>query len=103
MIDPFGRVLGTHNVGSLGVLDDDSLLDMYFMQTGHSALATVQCGLEWLQAKAEAEHPAPCVHAEANYQWLFAEGSYADPLQRHQFWAVLLAGAAGHTYGANGI
>jgi len=101
--DPFGRVLGTHNVGSLHVLDDDALLDMYFMQTGHSALSTLQCGLEWTDEKSQAEHRAPIVHAEANYQWLFAEGSYADQLQRHQFWAVMLAGAAGHTYGANGI
>ncbi|MFP4056790.1 MAG: DUF4038 domain-containing protein [Candidatus Brocadiia bacterium] len=101
--DPFDRVLGTHNVGDLHVLDDDALLDMYFMQTGHSALSTLQCALEWLEEKSQAGHRAPMVHAEANYQWLFAEGSYDDPLQRHQFWAVLLAGAAGHTYGANGI
>jgi len=101
--DPFGRILGTHNVGSLNVLDDDSLLDMHFMQTGHSGLSTVQCGLTWFAAKRQAAHRAPMVWAEGNYQWLWAEGNFDDQLQRHQFWATMLAGAAGHTYGANGI
>ncbi len=101
--DPFDRVLGTHNIGSLHVLDDDSLLDMYFMQTGHSGLSSVQCGLEWFRARHRAVHRAPMILAEGNYQWLWAEGNFDDPLQRHQFWTTMLAGAAGHTYGANGI
>jgi hypothetical protein len=43
------------------------------------------------------------VLSEGNYQWLFNEGSYDDQLQRHQFWATMLDGGAGHTYGANGV
>ncbi len=102
-VDPFDRVVGAHNQGDYQVVDDPSVLDMYFLQTGHSALFSVSAQIEWFGELREAAHRAPLVLSEANYQGLFAEGSYWDQLQRHQFWTTMLDGGAGHTYGSNGI
>lgn len=100
---PFDRIVGTHNQQNYHVLDDPSLLDMYFLQTGHSALSSISAQSEWFDALSRAEHRAPLVMSEANYQWLFNERSYGDQLQRHQFFSTMLDGGAGHTYGANGV
>lgn len=101
--DPFGRVVGVHNQNDIHTVSDPTLLDMYFLQTGHSALPSISAQTQWFDQVRDAEHQAPMVLSEANYQWLFAEGSYDDQLQRHQYWATMLDGGAGHTYGANGI
>ena len=101
--DPYGRILGTHNQGDYRVLDDPGLLDMYFLQTGHSALFSISAQTEWFEELYGAERKAPIVLSEANYQGLFDASSYGDQLQRHQFWVTFLEGGAGHTYGGNGI
>ena len=43
----------------------------------------------------------PYVSGESCYEQHMQE-NFAD-LQRHQFWGLMLSGAAGHTYGAAGI
>jgi len=101
--DPFQRILGAHNQNDPHVLDDPALLDMYFLQSGHSALGSVAALAHWFDEFSRADHRAPLLLSEANYQNLFNDGSYGDQLQRHQYWAAILDGAAGVTYGANGI
>ena len=101
--DPFERIVGAHNQQNPFVLDDPTLLDFYFLQTGHSALCSISAQADWFDRVSHAQHRGPLILSEANYQWLFHDGSYDDQIQRHQFWATALLGGAGHTYGANGI
>jgi hypothetical protein len=101
--DPFNRIVGAHNQQNPWVLDDPKLLDIRFLQTGHSALCSISAQVDWFERLSRAEHRAPLILSEANYQWLFHVGSFGDQLQRHQFWATMLHGGAGHTYGANGL
>ena len=43
----------------------------------------------------------PVLNSEVNYEGIMS--SCYDDVQRLAFWACVLSGAAGHTYGANGI
>jgi len=47
------------------------------------------------------EPKMPVLIGEVNYEGM--AGSCGDNIQRFHFWSCMLSGAAGHTYGANGV
>jgi len=91
----FGHFSSTDAIGDA----DD--LDLIWLQTGHADRSSVPDSLATLERELAAEHGLPVINSEVCYEGI-AGGSSAT-LQRFLFFAHLLSGAAGHTYGAQGL
>ncbi|GAA1840551.1 apiosidase-like domain-containing protein [Asanoa iriomotensis] len=106
-LDPYGRPLTYHpcpafeHHTSLDAIGDRAELDFVWMQTGHADRGSVLPSLRALARARAADPPVPVVNSEVCYEGI-AAGSPAT-LQRMLFWSHLLSGAAGHTYGAQGM
>lgn len=84
-----------------GTLDDASLLDFDMLQTGHGGLLSYSGALKTLSYALDHEPKMPVINAEPPYDGILEMSR--EEVQRLYFWACMLSGAAGHTYGANGI
>src|SRR5687768_18549422 len=71
------------------------------LQTGHGGQEVLPPTVRALRSSYKAEPKSPVINAEVSYEALF-DRIPAD-IQRLMFWTNMLSGAAGHTYGANGI
>lgn len=107
-IDPFRRPLSVHPTGlgalsARGATTDPAVLDFDMLQTGHGRQAheALPPAIRTLRASRAAEPAMPVLNSEVSYEALF--GAIPAGIQRLVFWASMLSGAAGHTYGANGI
>ncbi len=100
--DPFGNPITIHptRYGHEQV-DDRAVLDVDMLQTGHSGHASLGPTVDMLSESLGLEPPMPVLVGEVNYEGIIE--SAREEMQRFQFWACMLSGAAGHTYGANGI
>lgn len=104
--DPFHRPLTVHPTAinhytARHATDDSALIDFDLLQTPHgqreAALVTIKAVRE-----AYAAQPAmPVIDGEASYEML--NDALPTEWTRRMFWLCLMNGAAGHTYGANGI
>lgn len=83
---------------AIGDADD---LDLIWLQTGHADRSSVPDSIAALERELAAEHGLPVINSEVCYEGI-AGGSSAT-LQRFLFFAHLLSGATGHTYGAQGL
>lgn len=101
-IDPFDRPLTIHpKQSSRQTIDDPHLLSFDMLQTGHGGRHSIRSTLHGVRASLAAWPLMPCVNGEVCYEGIL--GTCHDDLQRFMAWSCLLSGAAGHTYGANGI
>jgi hypothetical protein len=101
-IDPLGHPLTTHPSHSArDCVEDDSLLDFDMLQTGHGGYGKLHDTVERIASPLTREPRMPVVNGEVDYEGIL-ENSRQE-VQRFCFWAGMLSGAAGHTYGANGI
>lgn len=106
-LDPYHRPVTYHPCPAFGhhttldAVGDKAGVDLVWMQTGHADRGSVTQSLRALDRARSAEPPVPVVNSEVCYEGI-AAGSSAT-LQRMLFWAHVLGGAAGHTYGAQGI
>ena len=100
--DPFGNPITIHptRFGHEQV-DDPAVLDMDMLQTGHSGHASLAPTVDMLTESLAREPRMPVLVGEVNYEGILE--SSREEIQRFLFWACMLSGAAGHTYGANGI
>jgi len=100
--DPFGRIVTIHptEIGRDQVLDD-RVLDFDMLQTGHGGFESVANTVKKVSVEHAREPAMPVVVGEVSYEGII-HGTQAE-VQRLTFWASVLSGAAGHTYGANGI
>ncbi|MCG3197487.1 MAG: hypothetical protein GHCLOJNM_01973 [bacterium] len=100
--DGYHNLIGIHPTRyGREMVEDDSLMDFEMLQTGHGdmeSLATIQESLVHSLAK---EPRMPVVNSEVNYEGIL--GRSWQNVQRWCYWLSMLNGAAGHTYGANGI
>jgi Protein of unknown function (DUF4038)/Domain of unknown function (DUF5060) len=80
---------------------DQSLLDFDMLQTGHGMREVLAPTIRTLRASFEAKPTMPVVNGEVCYEALM--GTIPAEIPRLMFWTSMLSGAAGHTYGANGI
>lgn len=100
-IDPHRRLHTVHptEIGR-DQLEDDTVIDLDMLQTGHGGDSIGN--LIDLVSREVARTPSmPVVVAEANYEGILHDSGAEH--QRRQYWLSILNGAAGYTYGANGL
>ncbi len=104
--DPFRRPLTIHptainQYNARHVTDDVTLLDFDFLQTPHGQRGAVPVTVRAARASFTATPTMPVINGEAAYEML--GDKLPTEWTRAMFWLCLLNGAAGHTYGANGL
>ena len=82
-------------------INDPNLLDMEWLQTGHSGYQDLPRHVESVAVSVNRKPRLPVILSEANYEGIL--GHAWQDVQRFSFWSAMLSGACGYTYGANGI
>ena len=100
-VEPYGRLLGNHSSHLREALEGHDLFDFDIDATGHNSWGTVNEIIGKTRQSFKYAPLKPFVSGESCYELHMQENPAY--LQRYQFWALMLAGAAGHTYGAAGI
>lgn len=104
--DPYHRPLSIHPTGlgrlsARGVVEDAGLLDFDMLQTGHGGREILAQTIDTVRDSYADNPTMPVINSEVCFEML-GDNLPADVV-RLMFWASVLSGAAGHTYGANGI
>jgi Protein of unknown function (DUF4038)/Domain of unknown function (DUF5060) len=104
--DPFHRPLTIHPTAineftARHATDDATLLDFDFLQTPHGQREAVAVTVGAMRKSKAASPTLPVINGEAAYEML--GDNLPTQWTRAMFWLCLTNGAAGHTYGANGI
>ncbi|HWW00677.1 MAG TPA: DUF4038 domain-containing protein [Candidatus Acidoferrum sp.] len=104
--DPFHRPLTVHPTAirhytARHATDDPALLDFDLLQTSHGQRDGVPLTVKAVRESYAATPRMPVIDGEASYEML--GDSLPTEWTRCMFWLCLMNGAAGHTYGANGI
>jgi hypothetical protein len=101
-IDPLRHPITLHPSRSAREsVDDASVLDFDMLQTGHDDRRSARNTIETLNRSLAADPKMPSLVGEVCYEGI--QEASREEVQRYMFWSCLLSGAAGHTYGANGI
>jgi len=101
-LDPYHHPVTIHpTVRGREQVEDPTVLDLEMLQTGHVDRDAIPATVATITAAYEADPRMPVLNGEVCYEGIF-EGSRQE-VQRFIFWACVLCGACGHTYGANGI
>jgi hypothetical protein len=105
-VNGFGRLITVHPTGldplsGRLLFKDQSLLDFDMLQTGHGMREVLAPTIRALRASHAARPVMPVVNGEVCYEALM--GKIPAEIPRLMFWTSMLSGAAGHTYGANGL
>jgi len=104
--DPFHRLITIHPTAinfftARNATDDLGLLDIDFLQTGHAGNEAITPTISTVRT-CYADNPTlPVINSEPCYEML--NDNLTTEWPRRAFWSCILNGAAGHTYGANGI
>ncbi len=104
--DPFHRPQTIHPTAinqytARHATDDASLLDFDMLQTPHGEREAAFVTVKAVRDSYEAKPVMPVLDGEASYEQLL--GRIPAEWVRAMFWIGMTGGAAGHTYGANGI
>ncbi len=105
-IDPFHRPMTIHPTGigrlsARNAVGDIGLLDFDMLQTPHGQRNAVPPTVHTVRESYADTPVLPVINGEAAYEML--NDSLPTEWARRMFWLCLMNGAAGHTYGANGI
>jgi len=102
--DPYHRPITVHplspNCGR-NMVDDPSVIDIDMLQTGHSDTRSFTDTVNIVVSSVSRQPRLPVIVGEVCYEGIM--GASWENVQRLMFWTSILNGAAGHTYGANGI
>ncbi|MEO8662738.1 MAG: DUF4038 domain-containing protein [Bryobacteraceae bacterium] len=101
--DPFHRLVTIHPSNSARVtVDDPNVLDFDMLQTGHGDRESIPNTVKQVTTSYAASQPVmPVINGEVCYEGI--QEASRQEVQRYMFWSCILSGAAGHTYGANGM
>jgi hypothetical protein len=100
--DPYHHPLTVHPIRfGYEQVDDPSVMDIHWLQTGHGGHRSLANTVNMVEEAMAMPPRMPVIVGEVNYEGIL-EGS-REEIQRFLFWACMLSGTAGHTYGANGI
>ncbi len=103
-VDPFERPVTIHPTtmeSSQAMVGDPSALDFSMILGGHSGWHSLKVMAGVFEKVMREEARMPLLIGEACYEGI--AGDCGPDVQRFAFWSSMLSGAAGHTYGANGI
>ena len=101
-IDPSHHPLTIHpSETAHDSVDDPAVIDFDMLQTGHSDRNSIPKTVRLVTTSLQHLPKMPVVDGEVCYEGIM-EASRQE-VQRFMFWACMLSGASGHTYGANGI
>ena len=101
-IDPVRRLVTIHPTqAGREQVDDDTVLDFDMLQTGHDGRLAIGNSVRSISESRAKKPTMPVVVGEVIYEGIMHD-SDAEKL-RLVWWASMLSGAAGFTYGANGI
>ena len=101
-LDPYHHLVTIHpSDSSRNNVEDPSVLDFDMLQTGHSDRNSIPKTVNLVTMAVSQNPTMPVLDAEVCYEGIM-EASRQE-VQRFMFWTSILNGAAGHTYGANGI
>jgi hypothetical protein len=82
-------------------IEDASLLDFDMLQSGHTGFGSVANVVNRLREVRGLDPVMPVVVSELNYENIM--GTCGPDIQRASVWSSFLTGAAGYTYGVNGL
>jgi hypothetical protein len=104
--DPFHRLITIHPTGigrptARRCVDEPALLDFDMLQTPDGQREAVAPTVKAARESYLDQPVMPVIDGEASFEML--GDSIKTEWTRRMFWVCLLNGAAGHTYGANGI
>jgi hypothetical protein len=107
-LEPFGRPITIHPPNYMDVkqgghdqIDDRNLLDFDMLQTSHGTQNNYWHSVGAIRYARSLEPAMPVLVGEGFYEGILE--SSREETQRWFFWSSILSGAAGHSYGANGI
>ena len=101
-IDPGRHMITIHPSSSARVtVADPAVLDFDMLQTGHGDRTSIPNTVDSVVRSYTSSPRMPVIVGEVCYEGIM-EASRQE-VQRFMFWTSILNGAAGHTYGANGI
>ncbi len=101
-INAFGNLITIHPTRyGREMVEDPALLDFEMLQTGHGGWESVSPTAESVIKSVDREPLMPVIVGEVNYEGILG-GAWED-VQRASLYTAVFNGAAGHTYGANGI
>jgi hypothetical protein len=101
-VDPYRRPSTMHPFDSgRKSVTDETVIDFDMLQTGHGDWEAARGAIPKLQAAYARTPVMPAMIGECCYEG-HMQTAFQD-VQRYIFWASMLSGAAGHTYGAAGI
>ncbi len=103
-VDPFGHLLTLHpswQTPTRASVSDPSVVDFELLQTGHGMHEVIGPTGAQIRAARETPPAVPVIDGEPSYENL--NGQIPAEVCRTLFWVCMTSGAAGHTYGANGI
>lgn len=107
-IEPFGRPITIHppNYGKIdqgghNQIEDRNLLDFDMLQTAHGTQNNYWHTAATMRHSTSLEPAMPVIMGEGFYEGILE--SSREETQRWFFWTCMLSGAAGHSYGANGV
>jgi hypothetical protein len=100
--DPYHRPVTIHPTQrGRDQVSDDSVLDFDMLQTGHGGHHSIPNTIAQLIHGRGRRPIMPVLVGEVSYEGIL-HGTGPE-IQRLAFWGCMLSGAAGHSYGANGI
>ncbi|OGV70433.1 MAG: hypothetical protein A3K19_12705 [Lentisphaerae bacterium RIFOXYB12_FULL_65_16] len=101
-IDPYHHPVTIHPTDAArNNVNDTAVLDLDMLQTGHGDRASLGNTLRLVTEAYGREPRLPVINSEVCYEGIGE--ACRQEVQRLMFWASVLSGACGHTYGANGI
>lgn len=101
-VDPYHNLVTVHPTRmGRDQVEDDSVIDLDMLQTGHGDWKTTPSTVTGVTAEYARMPEMPVLIGEVRDQG-HMQVSWQG-VQRFMFWSAVLSGAAGHTYGAGGI
>ncbi len=101
-IDPYRHPATIHpGDTSRTQIEDLTVIDFDMLQTGHGGVNSIPNTVKRVSLSLSEAPTMPVVNGEVSYEGILE--SCREEVQRFMFWSNILLGAAGFTYGANGI
>ncbi|HUZ45675.1 MAG TPA: DUF4038 domain-containing protein [Terriglobia bacterium] len=101
-VDPYHRPITVHpSRSAMNNVEDPAVLDFDMLQTGHSDRQSIPSTIDTVTGDLARLPRMPVLVGECCYEGILDENR--QEIERFMFMTCILSGAAGHTYGANGI